>query len=263
MNYTRYLILISLISIFPTDNLFAQKENKIIFHMENTNTKISKDIYGQFAEHLGRCIYDGIWVGEESDIPNTKGYRKDILEALKALDIPVLRWPGGCFADTYHWKDGIGPKDQRPSMLNIWWGNVNRKLTEASFLVNRTRAIDYLNTRTELYCIDGFAGWDESRRIKVRVICSRPYHALFMHNMLIRPSAAELGSFGEPDYVIFNAGAFPANPHTVGMSSDTSVALNFASRSAKPCTLCVCTCTPQRPLARASGMRRLRAHSST
>lgn len=122
MNYTRYLILISLISIFPTDNLFAQKENRIIFHMENTNTKISKDIYGQFAEHLGRCIYDGIWVGEESDIPNTKGYRKDILEALKALDIPVLRWPGGCFADTYHWKDGIGPRADRPSIVNVNWG---------------------------------------------------------------------------------------------------------------------------------------------
>ncbi|HNX54443.1 MAG TPA: alpha-L-arabinofuranosidase C-terminal domain-containing protein [Prolixibacteraceae bacterium] len=84
--------------------------------------KINKNIYGQFAEHLGRCIYDGIWVGKNSPIPNVNGYRKDLLEALQALKIPVLRWPGGCFADTYHWKSGIGPVNERPKIKNVFWG---------------------------------------------------------------------------------------------------------------------------------------------
>lgn len=85
---------------------------------------ISRHIYGHFAEHLGRCIYDGFYVGDTSDIPNVKGVRTDVVEALKDLNIPNLRWPGGCFADTYHWKDGIGTVEDRPSILNIWWGNV-------------------------------------------------------------------------------------------------------------------------------------------
>ena len=86
---------------------------------------ISRHIYGHFAEHLGRCIYDGFYIGENNTvIPNKDGVRLDIIEALKKLNIPNLRWPGGCFADTYHWKDGIGPKEKRPSMLNVWWGGV-------------------------------------------------------------------------------------------------------------------------------------------
>lgn len=84
--------------------------------------KINKEIYGQFAEHLGSCIYGGLWVGEDSDIPNINGYRKDVFEALKELQIPVLRWPGGCFADDYHWRDGIGPRSERPSLRNNNWG---------------------------------------------------------------------------------------------------------------------------------------------
>ncbi len=84
--------------------------------------KIHKEIYGQFAEHLGSCIYGGLWVGENSPIPNTNGYRNDVLQALKNLKVPVLRWPGGCFADEYHWMDGIGPKDKRPKMQNNNWG---------------------------------------------------------------------------------------------------------------------------------------------
>ena len=83
---------------------------------------IAKEIYGQFAEHLGTCIYGGLWVGENSPIPNTNGYRTDVLNALKELKIPVLRWPGGCFADEYHWMDGIGPKENRPRMVNTNWG---------------------------------------------------------------------------------------------------------------------------------------------
>jgi alpha-N-arabinofuranosidase len=86
--------------------------------------KISKNIYGHFSEHLGRCIYEGIWVGKDSPIPNTDGIRNDVIEALKAMKIPVLRWPGGCFADEYHWMDGIGPYDKRPEMINTHWGGV-------------------------------------------------------------------------------------------------------------------------------------------
>jgi hypothetical protein len=85
---------------------------------------VNPHIYGHFAEHLGRGIYEGIWVGPESPISNTRGNRNDVLAALKALDIPVLRWPGGCFADEYHWKDGIGPREKRPSMINTHWGGV-------------------------------------------------------------------------------------------------------------------------------------------
>lgn len=85
---------------------------------------ISRHIYGHFSEHLGRCIYEGIWVGEDSPIPNTKGIRNDVVEALKHIKIPVLRWPGGCFADEYHWKDGIGPKEERKRMINTHWGGV-------------------------------------------------------------------------------------------------------------------------------------------
>ncbi|GAB4456157.1 MAG: alpha-L-arabinofuranosidase AbfB [Armatimonadaceae bacterium] len=85
---------------------------------------INPNIYGHFAEHLGRCIYEGIWVGEDSPIPNVRGIRQDVVAALKNLQIPVLRWPGGCFADEYHWKDGIGPREERPSMINTHWGGV-------------------------------------------------------------------------------------------------------------------------------------------
>ena len=85
---------------------------------------VNKNIYGHFAEHLGRGIYEGLWVGPDSPIPNTRGIRNDVVAALKELDIPVLRWPGGCFADEYHWKDGIGPREKRPSMINTHWGGV-------------------------------------------------------------------------------------------------------------------------------------------
>ena len=85
---------------------------------------INPNIYGQFSEHLGRCIYQGIYVGQASDIPNTNGMRNDVVSALKALHVPVLRWPGGCFADTYHWRDGIGPKENRKTIVNTNWGGV-------------------------------------------------------------------------------------------------------------------------------------------
>jgi len=105
-------------------NEYTISQTKISLNENGNGPIINKNIYGHFAEHLGRCIYDGIYVGENSNIPNTNGVRNDIIRALKDLKIPNLRWPGGCFADTYHWKDGIGPKEDRPAMVNRWWGGV-------------------------------------------------------------------------------------------------------------------------------------------
>jgi len=105
-------------------SLVSHAQNTIVIQSDQSGTVINRNIYGHFAEHLGRCIYDGFYVGDNKNIPNKEGIRLDIIEALKKLKVPVLRWPGGCFADTYHWKDGIGPKDKRPSMLNVWWGGV-------------------------------------------------------------------------------------------------------------------------------------------
>lgn len=98
--------------------------SRIVLNTDLGSTKIDRHIYGHFSEHLGRCIYDGFWVGEDSPIPNVRGIRTDIVEALKAIHIPNLRWPGGCFADEYHWMDGIGPREERPSMVNTHWGGV-------------------------------------------------------------------------------------------------------------------------------------------
>jgi alpha-N-arabinofuranosidase len=128
----RYIIALLLISIataacpvwaaddtrgYPTNNTLAINADK-------AGATINKNIYGHFAEHLGRCIYEGIWVGPESSIPNTRGIRNDIVAALRDIKVPVIRWPGGCFADTYHWKDGIGPQEKRKPILNDFWGDV-------------------------------------------------------------------------------------------------------------------------------------------
>ena len=97
---------------------------KLYINEKNKKGHINPELYGNFSEHLGRCIYEGLYVGEDSDIPNTNGMRKDVVEALKEMKLPVLRWPGGCFADEYHWKDGIGPKETRKKMVNTHWGGV-------------------------------------------------------------------------------------------------------------------------------------------
>jgi phosphoenolpyruvate carboxykinase (ATP) len=129
-------------------------------------------------------------------------------------------------------KTGRSPGDKRivkepSSDANIWWGDVNMPISEHTFAINRERAIDYLNVCPVIYVVDAFAGWDPELRIKVRIVCTRAYHALFMTNMLIVPSADELATFGEPDVTIYNAGAFPANRFTEGMTSAASVALHF------------------------------------
>ncbi|KAK9808189.1 hypothetical protein WJX73_006738 [Symbiochloris irregularis] len=136
-------------------------------------------------------------------------------------------------------KTGRSPKDKRVvresgSENNIWWhkgsnGSPNFEMDEHTFILNRERAVDYLNMLERLYVFDGFAGWDPQSRIKVRVVCARAYHALFMHNMLIRPTDSELATFGTPDFTIFNAGAFPVNRHTSYMSSSTSIDVNLRS----------------------------------
>lgn len=103
----------------------ATAQPKVIIQADQPGAVISRHIYGHFSEHLGRCIYDGFYVGEKnSTLPHTAGVRNDIIKALQDLQTPNLRWPGGCFADTYHWKDGIGPKASRPSIVNSWWGGV-------------------------------------------------------------------------------------------------------------------------------------------
>ncbi len=118
-------LILGVISSFGDYNQDEQPEtNLLVLNADLGQDTIHKNIYGHFSEHLGRCIYRGYWVGEDSPIPNTRGIRNDIVEALKKIQIPVLRWPGGCFADEYHWKDGIGPRSDRPTMINTHWGGV-------------------------------------------------------------------------------------------------------------------------------------------
>jgi len=138
-NMKRNILLLLLTALFSAA-LFAQSgsENRIILAADNPGPVISKDIYGQFSEHLGACIYGGLWVGKDSPVPNKDGVRLDVLNALKAMKIPNLRWPGGCFADTYHWRDGIGPQSQRASIVNVNWGGVTE---DNSFGTNEFMAL--------------------------------------------------------------------------------------------------------------------------
>lgn len=121
-NQLKRRMLWSGVLLTATLTLHAQRSAEITVLADQGTEIIPKEIYGQFAEHLGTCIYGGLWVGESSPIPNIQGYRTDVLNALKELKVPVLRWPGGCFADEYHWMDGIGPKENRPKMVNNNWG---------------------------------------------------------------------------------------------------------------------------------------------
>jgi len=122
---TKNFKLILFFSFLSFNYLFAQNAaSAIVLNVDLCKDTISRHIYGHFSEHLGHCIYGGIWVGEDSPIPNTRGIRNDVVTALKRINIPNLRWPGGCFADEYHWMDGIGPRDKRPRMVNTHWGGV-------------------------------------------------------------------------------------------------------------------------------------------
>jgi len=142
----------------------AQKNTTIItIKNEASSPVINKNIYGHFAEHLGRCIYGGFFVGDTSKIPNTNGVRKDIITALRDLKIPNLRWPGGCFADTYHWKDGIGPKEQRPTIVNQWWGGVTEDNSFGTHdflnLCEELGAEPYLSGNVGSGTVQEFADW--------------------------------------------------------------------------------------------------------
>ena len=123
MRKTNRILLLGLI-LLVRFTLTGSAQNTVVVRADKPGAKIDKAVYGHFAEHLGHCIYGGIYVGDNSTIPNIKGYRTDVVEALKAMKVPLIRWPGGCFADTYHWKDGIGPKKDRPSIINVHWGGV-------------------------------------------------------------------------------------------------------------------------------------------
>ncbi|KAL1923807.1 uncharacterized protein VTP21DRAFT_8787 [Calcarisporiella thermophila] len=155
-------------------------------------------------------------------------------EALRSEPGTVISASGAIVA-TSGKKTGRSPRDKRivdeeESSQDIWWGPVNMPISERVFMINRERAVDYLNTRERLYVFDGFAGWDPKYRIKIRIVAARAYHCLFMRNMLIRPTPSELETFGEPDFTVYNAGAFPANRYTTGMTSTTSVSINFKSK---------------------------------
>jgi alpha-N-arabinofuranosidase len=125
-------------------NLSVSAQNKLVVNADDGKGVISKHIYGHFSEHLGHCIYGGYWVGEDSPIPNTRGIRNDVVKALKDIQIPNLRWPGGCFADEYHWMDGIGPRDKRPRMVNTHWGGVTED--------NSFGTHEFLNLCEQLEC---------------------------------------------------------------------------------------------------------------
>jgi alpha-N-arabinofuranosidase len=117
--------LLSIFILFVSVSGFVlAQDNTVTVFADQGEVTISKHIYGQFSEHLGRGIYEGIWVGPDSEIPNKEGYRTDVLNALKELQIPNIRWPGGCFADEYNWRDGIGPRSERPKRVNAMWGMV-------------------------------------------------------------------------------------------------------------------------------------------
>ena len=122
MNWTYSRALAAALALSPL--LAPAQTVTLTAQPDSSKVLISKDIYGHFAEHLGRCIYGGFWVEPGTNVPKQGRLRLDIVEALKKIHVPNLRWPGGCFADTYHWRDGIGPVAQRPARLNVWWGNV-------------------------------------------------------------------------------------------------------------------------------------------
>ena len=156
--------IIPLIALAIVRPLFpAQAQVPVVINADLGRDTISRNIYGHFSEHLGHCIYGGFYVGEGSTIPNTRGIRNDVVEALKKIKIPNLRWPGGCFADTYHWKDGIGPRAARPTMVNSWWGGVTEDNSfgthEFLDLCEQLGAEPYITGNVGSGTVQDFAQW--------------------------------------------------------------------------------------------------------
>jgi alpha-L-arabinofuranosidase len=162
---TKQQVLVCFLLLLQISPLWGQQARAVL-HMSEATTTINKNIYGHFAEHLGHCIYEGLYVGDTSQvIANTDGVRNDIIAALIKLKVPVLRWPGGCFADTYHWKDGVGPKKNRPAMVNKWWGGVteNNSFGTHDFLnlCERIGATPYLAGNVGSGTVQEFTQWVE------------------------------------------------------------------------------------------------------
>ncbi len=155
-------------------------------------------------------------------------------EALRYESSSIISQSGALIVASNKYTGRV-PKEKRfvcdeQTKETVHWGEINIPIDAHTFAVNRARALDYLNSRKRIYVVDGFAGWDSTHRIKVRTICSRAYHALFMTNMLIMPTDEECESYGEPDYTIINGGVFPANRETYGVTSDASIIINFAQQ---------------------------------
>jgi len=142
---------------------FAASQVSISIDAAKPGHVINKNVYGQFAEHLGTGVYEGMWVGPKSTIPNTRGWRNDVVGALKQLHVPLVRWPGGCFADSYHWRDGIGPQDKRPS--NVHGSNVeaiNAVGTHEFFdLIDMLGAEAYINGNVGTGSVQEMSDWVE------------------------------------------------------------------------------------------------------
>jgi len=158
-------LLLSSILIVLVGSLSVTAQNSMVITADQPKNKISEHIYGQFSEHLGTGMYGGLWVGPDSDIPNTDGFRNDVVKALKELQIPNLRWPGGCFADEYHWRDGIGPRDERPVRINTHWGMVEEKNQVGTHEFMRlTELIDtepYISANVGSGTVEEMANWVE------------------------------------------------------------------------------------------------------
>lgn len=185
-------------------------------------SKVHSNVNAALIEKLN--LHQDVILRHNASVPTL--YEDGLLEKKTALSSSgaLMAYSGD--------KTGRSPKDKRivdeeTSTNNIWWGPVNKKVSEHTWKISKARASDYLRTREKVFVVDAYAGWDPRYRIKVRVICARAYHALFMRNMLIRPTEEELENFGEPDFTIWNAGQFPANIYTEGMTSSTSVEINF------------------------------------
>ncbi|HEX8505025.1 MAG TPA: hypothetical protein VF630_06630, partial [Hymenobacter sp.] len=171
MNLSRHLAAVATLGLAVSTAASAQPKGgasqtvQMAVQPGDPKLQISKHIYGHFAEHLGRCIYGGFWADKDSKAPQQGRIRMDIVEALKKIKVPNLRWPGGCFADTYHWRDGVGPTAQRPKMLNMWWGN---NLEDNSFgthefleLCNLLGTEPYLAANVGSGTVQEMAGWME------------------------------------------------------------------------------------------------------